>query len=190
MKNSYKVNQFADSLAAGLLLLVLTTHHSWSADKVLNEQFNKEMDFDHYYQLDIADLDKLPRPKSIRKRQQWWPSEFEPIQKWENIGVKFVGYLHGSEYVQEFWTTPEVYSLLVFFGDYPHASDKRKILRCYIPDPDKHPTWTDRALNSISKYNNQVVIYGRLIWDNYLTKDWVLVLQRIQVEQNNVMVDL
>lgn len=191
MKQNIRTNcHTRHSLAVSLALLTLAAHSSWGTDRGLSDQFTKELTPDHYYQLDIGDLDKLPRPENTRKRQHWWSSEYAPIEKWETTGVKFAGYLHGAEWAQEFWTKPESNSLLVFFGDYPHASEKRKILRCYIPDTAKHPTWTERALNAASKNNSQVVIYGRLVWDNYLTKEWVLILNRIQVKQNNVMVDL
>jgi len=190
MKNNNPRQLQGFSLLSALLLLLSSSPSVYSADRVLNELFNQEQEFEQYYQLDISDLDKLPRPENIRKRQHWWPRDFEPLQKWESTGIKFAGYFHGSEYVEEFWTKPETTSLLVFFGDYPHASAKRKILRCYIPDVSKHPTWAPRAFHSLSNRNTRVVIYGRLVWDNYRTKDWVLVLNRIQVEQNNVMVDL
>jgi len=175
-----------------LRFIVVFTFVAWATlpafgnDRKLTNLFNEQRSHDQYFKLDMNDLARLPRPEMTRKRQHWWPSESEPLEKWENRGTKFTGFFHGSHEINEFWTRPGIPSHMVFFGDYPHATETRPMLACYIPFPELHPTWKLRTLNTLSTRNVPVTIYGRLLWENYRTKNWVFILEKIEIKENNI----
>ena len=179
-------------LIPAILLLCLAALQTLAhADTELSNQYNKQTQDNSnsdVFLLQLEDIQRLPKLETSRKRKAWWPSERETINKWEATPVYLEGFVYSVSGAEEFWNGPK--DLVILLGSYPIPTNTALTLRCYINSGilEEKTSWTRTRIRELKGL--QVRIYGYLVWDNHVTRDWTLRITRITYKDNNLFKEL
>lgn len=152
------------------------------------------LDDENHRTLNVEDITRIPVPATVRRRESWWESERSQVEKWESTPVCFEGYLYSASEEEVFWSKEPVTMITV--GNYQSGQESNNqstglpVVKGYINQATRQEK-KDWKLDSFRPLKGQKIkVFGRLVWDNFQTREWLLIITRIYYFENNLQVEL